>query len=35
MEDLKNILVGTTMVIVIAGLLYSALSARPKKDSGS
>jgi hypothetical protein len=30
MENLKDLLVGATMVIVIIGLLYSALSARPK-----
>ena len=30
MEDIRTLAIGTTIIILIGGLIYIALSARPK-----
>ena len=32
MEDIRTLAIGTTIIILIGGLIYIALSARPKKE---
>jgi len=34
MEDIRTLAVGATIIILVGGLIFIALSARPNKDKG-